>query len=201
MRRQAICWLLGVLIAIGLPLTQADLNHAHANTRTNDSSLSRVESKAAKELIPFEEQPFFEDIEIYANNWEHSYLGKITGYTPEATLLRFYAAMARVGEIIDAVSNNADSEPGLFWSEASLQQIQEAEILFQTATRTIDDSAIPASIRNDVKEESALKLKEILDYAFTHAKEQINIPNDKSFPSWTIPGTAITVTRLSLIHI
>ena len=112
--------------------------------------------------------------------------------------------MARVGEIIDAVSNNADSEPGLFWSEASLQQIQEAEILIQTATRTIDDSAIPASIRNDVKEESALKLKEILDYAFTHAKEQINIPNDKSFPSWTIPGTAITVTRLvdlSLIHI
>ena len=196
MRRQAICWLLGVLIAIGLPLTQADLNHAHANTRTDDSSLSRVESKAAKELIPFEEQPFFEDIEIYANNWEHSYLGKITGYTPEATLLRFYAAMARVGEIIDAVSNNADSEPGLFWSEASLQQIQEAEILFQTATRTIDDSAIPASIRNDVKEESALKLKEILDYAFTHAKEKINIPNDKSFPSWTMPGTAITVTRL-----
>ena len=196
MRRQAICWLLGVLIAIGLPLTQADLNHAHANTRTDDSSLSRVESKAAKELIPFEEQPFFEDIEIYANNWEHSYLGKITGYTPEATLLRFYAAMARVGEIIDAVSNNADAEPGLFWSEASLQQIQEAEILFQTATRTIDDSAIPASIRNDVKEESALKLKEILDYAFTHAKEKINIPNDKSFPSWTMPGTAITVTRL-----
>ena len=196
MRRQAICWLLGVLIAIGLPLTQADLNHAHANTRTDASSLSRVDSKAAKELIPFEEQPFFEDIEIYANNWEHSYLGKITGYTPEATLLRFYAAMARVGEIIDAVSNNADSEPGLFWSEASLQQIQEAEILFQTATRTIDDSAIPASIRNDVKEESALKLKEILDYAFTHAKEQINIPNDKSFPSWTMPGTAITVTRL-----
>ena len=196
MRRQAICWLLGVLIAIGLPLTQADLNHADANTRTDDSSLSRVESKAAKELIPFEEQPFFEDIEIYANNWEHSYLGKITGYTPEATLLRFYAAMARVGEIIDAVSNNADSEPGLFWSEASLQQIQEAEILFQTATRTIDDSAIPASIRNDVKEESALKLKEILDYAFTHAKEKINIPNDKSFPSWTMPGTAITVTRL-----
>ena len=127
MRRQAICWLLGVLIAIGLPLTHADLNHAHANTRTDDSSLSRVESKAAKELIPFEEQPFFEDIEIYANNWEHSYLGKITGYTPEATLLRFYAAMARVGEIIDAVSNNADSEPGLFWSKASLQQIQEAE--------------------------------------------------------------------------
>ena len=196
MRRQAICWLLGVLIAIGLPLTQADLNHAHANTRTDASSLSRVDSKAAKELIPFEEQPFFEDIEIYANNWEHSYLGKITGYTPEATLLRFYAAMARVGEIIDAVSNNADSEPGLFWSEASLQQIQEAEILFQTATRTIDDSAIPASIRNDVKEESALKLKEILDYAFTHAKEKINIPNDKSFPSWTMPGTAITVTRL-----
>ena len=196
MRRQAICWLLGVLIAIGLPLTQADLNHADANTRTDDSSLSRVASKAAKGLIPFEEQPFFKDIEIYANNWEHSYLGKITGYTPEATLLRFYAAMARVGEIIDAVSKNADSEPGLFWSEASQQQIQEAEILFQTATRTIDDSAIPASIRNDVKEESALKLKEILDYAFTHAKEKINIPNDKSFPSWTMPGTAITVTRL-----
>ena len=71
MRRQAICWLLGVLIAIGLPLTQADLNHAHGNTRTDASSLSRVDSKAAKELIPFEEQPFFEDIEIYANNWEH----------------------------------------------------------------------------------------------------------------------------------
>ena len=104
--------------------------------------------------------------------------------------------MARVGEIIDAGSNNAVSEPGFFWSEASLQQIQEAEILFQTATRTIDDSAIPASIRNDVKEESALKLKEIIDYAFTHSKGKINIPNEKSFPSRTMPGTAITVTRL-----
>ncbi len=196
MRRQAIYWLFGVLIAIGLPLTQANLNRTHANTRTHDSSLSQVDPKTTKALIPLEDQPFFEDIEIYADNWEQSYLGKITGYTPEATLLRFYAAMARVGEIIDAVSNNAESEPGFFWSEASLQQIQEAEILFQTATRTIDDSAIPASIRNDVKEESALKLKEILDYAFTHSKEKINIPNDKSFPSWTMPGTAITVTRL-----
>ena len=196
MRRKAICWLLGLLIAVGVPVTEACLSPAWSNTEIQQRSDARLEKGTTKAIVPFEDQPFFEDIEIYASNWEDSYLGKITGYTPEATLLRFYAAMARVGEIIDDVSNSAASEPGLFWSKASLQQIQEAEILFQTATRTIDDSAIPASIRNDVKEESALKLKEILDYAFTHAKEDIIIPDDKLLPSWTMPGTAITVTRL-----
>ncbi|MGB1774809.1 MAG: mechanosensitive ion channel family protein [Synechococcus sp.] len=104
--------------------------------------------------------------------------------------------MARVGEIIREISEQAHSEPGLFWNEKSREKIREAEILFQIAIRTIDDSAIPTSVRKDVEEESALKLKEILDHVFTHSREKTTLPKDKSFPSWTMPGTAITVTRL-----
>ena len=197
MRRQALCWLLGILIAMSLPLHEGGLaSSLAANAKGADISEQRDEL-IRQPIIQLEEQPFFRDIETYSDSWEDSYLGKITGYTPEATLLRFYAAMARVGNIIEEVSNQADTEPGLFWSKSSLEKIREAEILFQTATRTIDDSAIPTSIRRDVTEESVLKLKEILDYAFTHSREEITLPKDKSFPSWTMPGTAITLTRLT----
>ena len=57
--------------------------------------------------------------------------------------MRFYAVMARVGEIIRDVSYKADENPGLLWSENTRGEIKEAEVLFGVAKRTLDDSSIP----------------------------------------------------------
>lgn len=119
MRRQALCWLLGILIAMSLPLLEGGLaSSLAANAKGADISEQRDEL-IRQPIIQLEEQPFFRDIETYSDSWEDSYLGKITGYTPEATLLRFYAAMARVGNIIAEVSNQADTEPGLLGAKVA----------------------------------------------------------------------------------
>ena len=83
--------------------------------------------------IALEEQPFYDDLLIYSANWDQSYLGKVTGLTPQQTLLRFYAVMARVGEIIRDVSQQTDQHPGLIWGQEAQDEIREAEVLFRTA--------------------------------------------------------------------
>ena len=159
-------------IALGLVIGLTSFSHVHSA-----ETLIALGLGEEKTIIPLEEQPFYDQLEIYDSNWDQSYLGKVTGVTPQQTLLRFYAVMARVGEIIRDVSYKADENPGLLWSENTRGEIKEAEVLFGVAKRTLDDSSIPESIRKDTLEESVLKLKEILDYAFTHSREPIDIPN------------------------
>lgn len=177
-------------IALGLLIGLTSFSYAHSA-----ETLIALGLGEEKTIIPLEEQPFYDQLEIYDSNWDQSYLGKVTGFTPQQTLLRFYAVMARVGEIIRDVGQKADESPGMLWSESVREEIKEAEVLFRVAKRTMDDSSIPESIRKDTLEESVLKLKEILDYAFTHSREPIDIPNNKNQTDWTIPGTAITLTR------
>ncbi len=180
--------LIGVVLGFFLSLTSS----VHVHSGEVPVALT---SPSEKGMISLEDQPFYEDLLIYSSNWDQSYLGKVTGVTPQQTLLRFYAVMARVGEIIRDVSYQTDEYPGLIWGQQAQDEIREAEVLFRTAKRTLDDSSIPESIRKDTQEESVLKLKEILDYAFANSREPILIPNDKEKTDWTIPGTAITLTR------
>ena len=186
--RLLVRYLMGV--ALGLLLSLATVVDVHPGEMP-------VVLNAPNEnvTIALEEQPFYDDLLIYSANWDQSYLGKVTGLTPQQTLLRFYAVMARVGEIIRDVSQQTDQHPGLIWGQEAQDEIREAEVLFRTAKRTLDDSSIPESIRKDTQEESVLKLKEILDYAFANSREPIEIPNDKEKTDWTMPGTAITLTR------
>ena len=99
-------------IALGLVIGLTSFSHVHS--AENLIALGLGEENT---IIPLEEQPFYDQLEIYDSNWDQSYLGKVTGVTPQQTLLRFYAVMARVGEIIRDVSYKADESPGLLWSE------------------------------------------------------------------------------------
>ena len=82
--------------------------------------------------------------------------------------------------------------------------IQEAEELFVLATHTLDSSSFPESIRDDMAQEAALELKEVLDYVFTHSQYPIIIPDQiglkalnaqriNSLDSWTLPHTLIVL--------
>ena len=186
--RMLVRYLVGVALGLLLSLTSV----VHVQPVEMPVVLSSPNENVT---IALEDQPFYDDLLIYSANWDQSYLGKVTGLTPQQTLLRFYAVMSRVGEIIRDVSHRTDEHPGLIWSQQAQDEIREAEVLFKTAKRTLDDSSIPESIRKDTQEESVLKLKEILDYAFANSREPILIPNDKEKTDWTMPGTAITLTR------
>lgn len=186
--RATLRLLLGLTLGFILSLTSV----SHVQSGEMFVSMRLAEEKT---IIPLDEQPFFDELQTYASNWDQSYLGKVTGFTPQQTLLRFYAVMARVGEIIRDVSQKADENPGLIWGQDAREEIREADVLFRTAKRTLDDSSVPESIRKDTLEESVLKLKEILDYALANSREPIVIPNDKKKTDWNIPGTAITLTR------
>ena len=99
-------------IALGLVIGLTSFSHVHSAETLIALGLGEENT-----IIPLEEQPFYDQLEIYDSNWDQSYLGKVTGVTPQQTLLRFYAVMARVGEIIRDVSYKADESPGLLWSE------------------------------------------------------------------------------------
>lgn len=146
-------------------------------------------------VIPMEEQPFYSALQSVEMRLGNTYLGDIASSTPQSTLLRFYVAMARVNAIVSAIKEEAESQPGLLWSGESRRKIQEAERLFSNALLAIDASQIPASIRQGVLEESAFKLKQILDYVFHHSDLPINPPNNNTKASWELPATAISLVQ------
>ena len=112
--------------------------------------------------------------------------------------------MTHVTNNVDSILNTYDSNPGLFWGSTARMNIQEAEGLFVLATHTLDSSSFPESIRNDMAQEAALELKEVLDYVFTHSQYPIIIPDQiglkalnaqriNSLDSWTLPHTLIVL--------
>ena len=155
--------------------------------------------------LPIRQQPFFPALLATASRWDDAPLGQVVGEDPEATLLTFYSVMARVYREVQAVSANAARDPGWLWSPAERQRIEAAEGLFELAVQARDASALPQSIRDDVAQESAIQLKEVLDYVFGYSDGPIAIPDgaglkalnsqrSRSSNSWTLPNTAITLS-------
>lgn len=157
------------------------------------------------EIIPLQEQPFYPDLLKLTKRWRYMPLGRVVGDSPRATLLNFYAAMTQVYVEIDAATSQLNEEAGIFWSFAARQHIKRAEELFSLAVQALDARDFPESVRNDMAEEAAIQLKEILDYVFTTSTVAIEIPNQVALKtlndqrsmasqSWTIPETTITLT-------
>ena len=141
------------------------------------------------------EQPFYPELKAVAKRWNNSYMGEVEGKSPEYTLLNFYGVMAKVASKIEAVSAQAQNEPGLRWNEDSQRTITEIDLLFSSAVSSLDGSLIPESTRSDRKEEAALKLKEILDYVLDNSNAALEIPNDSSYQDWRIPATGIHLAK------
>jgi len=156
-------------------------------------------------LIPISEQPFYPELLSIAEDWRHAPLNRVVGESPRATLLNFYAVMARVHQLVESTVGLAEQDPGFGWSAAARDRIDDAEQLFALAVEALDAQVFPESVRVDMAQEAALQLKEVLDYVFSHSSVPIEIPDgpglkaynaqrSRSSESWTLPDTSITLT-------
>ena len=164
---------------------------------------SRYESSL--EVVPLDEQPFYPELVKRADLWLHTPLGQVVGDTPKDTLLNFYAVMADVGLLIDDVTATHRSDPGLFWDRQTKNEMEEAEALFDAAVSALDGSSFPLGVRSYLKDEAAIQLKQALDFIFYNSHQIITIPDatgmktlnenrSKQTQSWTLPGSAITLS-------
>ena len=180
--------LLSAWIGVGLTpsvgYTASDAVAAPINTA--------VDSQSAP--IRLEDQPFYADLEIWRRRWDSGFLGQVVDTNPRLSLIKFYSAMARAGQLVRSVADEARTDPGWSWSAESRQKIEEAERLFRSAVQTIDASELPESIRENTQEEAALKLKEILDYVLSNAETPIELPNSTEKGFWRLPGSMIALS-------
>ena len=133
-----------------------------------------------QKVIKIQDQPFYPELEIWRQRWdEGNFYGEITGVSAKETVLKFYSAMSIAGELTREVAAQASTDPGLGWSKEAQEKINDAELLFTTASQAINAYYIPESARDDAQEEAALKLKEVLDYIFNNSKSPINIPGER----------------------
>ncbi|QNJ28339.1 hypothetical protein SynA1524_00632 [Synechococcus sp. A15-24] len=150
-----------------------------------------VDSQAAP--IRLEDQPFYADLETWRSRWDSGFLGQVVDTNPRLSLIKFYSAMARAGQLVRSVADEARTDPGLRWSAKSRQKIEEAERLFRSAVQTIDASELPESIRENTQEEAALKLKEILDYVLSNSETPIELPSRTEKGFWRLAGSMIAL--------
>jgi len=162
-------------------------------------------SAANPASIPLSQQPFYGELVALRANWAEHQLGEVVGETPRATLLNFYAVMAEVAQRQAAISAAGAREPGWSWSPRLVQAIEETDELFHLATKALNTSLIANSIRSDIAEEAAIRLKQVLDYVFNSSSMPITIPDaaelrllnseqGTTLQSWRIPGTAIRLS-------
>jgi MscS family membrane protein len=190
-------------IAAGNELTGPS-RAASASLRTSSLRTSSLRTSSLR-TIPISEQPFYPELLATAQRWSDAPLDQVVGDSPLETLLNFYAVMAKVNQEVELISLSAKSDPGWFWSEAARQRQEHAEMLFSLAVQALDASGFAESIRKNMAEESAMQLKQLLDYIFTHSTTPLEIPDSagireinsqrsKASDSWTIPDTSITLS-------
>lgn len=183
--------MLSILPAVGLQTAQA---------RSLDLTSSSADS------ISLRDQPFYSSLQEMSASWTDIVLGQVVGESPKATLLNFYAVMAKVGHRADLLGQQAASSKGLFSSKERREQIADTNLLFHLAVKSLDASRFSESVRSDMADEAAIQLKHVLDYVFSHSTKPIVIPSvddldrsaddSDSVKSWRIPGTAIVLTNV-----
>ena len=194
--RPALVLMLAVLLSV---LPSVGLRSIEASTVQPEK---RVEG-----LIPFQDQPFYPALEQISLSWTDVVLGQVVGTNPQATLLNFYSVMSKVGHRADWLGQNASFNSGLFSNKNRLEQIDDTNLLFDLAVKSLDSTNLPESVRSDMSDEAAIQLKHVLDYVFTHSRDPILIPGladlkareesgAEAIDSWRIPGTAIELTRI-----
>ena len=166
---------------------------------------SEMTALSESPIIPIDEQPFYPELLVIYRRWGNAPLSRVVGDSPRETLLNFYAVMARVNDELQLVTQSRNEQTGLFWNSTARKHIAMAEELFALAMQALDASIFPESVRNDMTQEAAMQLKEVLDYVLTHSTVPIEIPDhvglktlnekrSKSSETWTLPLTTITIS-------
>jgi len=172
-----VAGLLALLLGgVGSGVPALALGPGLANAVMPDLRPGRTEA-GTENLIPLNRQPFYPELLDASRRWADAPLGGVIGDNPRETLLNFYAVMTRVQRELSAATGSAARDPGVGWSSQAQARISTAEQLFALAVRALDGSAFPQSIRDDMTQEAAIQLKEVLDYVFTHSTVPIEIPD------------------------
>lgn len=194
--------LLALLLALTLVLTPA------GSTMAGFAAARPVRAAGldASPALPITAQPFYGDLQATAARWAHSPLGQVVGESPRDTLLNFYAVMARVADEQALATAQLHQAPGLFWGPGARRHIDTAENLFGLAVQALDAGSFVESVRDDMANEAAMQLKEVLDYVFSHSAEPLVLPDSaglrainsrrsQASQSWSLPDTAITLVQ------
>ena len=195
-KRRALVFALAVVVSLFPTL---GLRSAHAR--------SADVVAAPPNAISLQEQPFYPSLQEISSSWTDIVLGQVVGESPKVTLLNFYAVMAKVGHRADSLGQQATLDKGLFSSKERREQIEDTNLLFDLAVKSLDSSHFPESVRGDMADEAAIQLKTVLDYVFSHSRQPILIPNiadlkssgdqgSDPVASWRLPGTAIELTTV-----
>jgi len=198
--RRLNAWL---ALLLGLTLSLLPLLPAQALRGTGATPPLNMPLQAG---IPLSEQPFYPELEAIRAAWQQHQLGQVVADNPRGTLLNFYAVMAEVVERVDHISQAATRDKGWTWSPELNEQIEETTTLFELAVSALDASHFPGSVREDMAQEAALQLKQILDYVFNTSPTPINLPDSselrrlsagrgKAVDTWRLPGTAISLSN------
>ena len=186
-------------------ITLAGLNSVTSTLGAAERSDHRT-TQEIKPAIPIEEQPFYEELQRRRAIWSDNPIGEVVGNSPQDTLLNFYAAMAIVGTEADRISHSAAETKGLRWDAATQHEIKEIEHLFEVAVKALDSSDFPESVRHHFANESAIEIKHLLDYIFTHTEEPLDLVKSASNVStnlksldktyvWRLPGSPISLSN------
>ena len=195
-KRRALVFALAVVVSL---LPTLGLRSAHAR--------SADVVAAPPHAIPLQDQPFYPSLQEISSSWTDIVLGQVVGESPKVTLLNFYAVMAKVGHRADSLGQQATLDKGLFSSKERREQIEDTNLLFDLAVKSLDSSQFPESVRSDMADEAAIQLKTVLDYVFSHSHQPILIPSiadlkssgdqgSDPVASWRLPGTAIELTTV-----
>ena len=191
-----------VLFTLVLSLSLAVASRAVESPR---SAMSGLAATDLRPIIRLTDQPFYPDLERVAFYWDDSQIGHVEDRTPTETLLNFYAVMAKVGLEIEAIRSDARTDPGLGWSPSMQERIDDVNDLFNLAIKALNGSGYPESVRRDLVDESAIELKMVLDYVFSHSRRPIELPDQaaiqalangviqKDVLAWRLPGTGIVL--------
>ena len=57
------------------------------------------------------------------------------------------------------------------------ERIDDVNDLFNLAIKALNGSGYPESVRRDLVDESAVELKMVLDYVFSHSRRPIELPD------------------------
>ena len=155
---RALRFLLVGLVALALSIAPPLLN-------VKATEAFQQQPMTSKGLIPIEDQPFYPQLLKSSETWSDVVLDQVVGDSPRTTLLNFYSVMADVGLRADRLGQRSSAK-----EQSRQEQIDDTNLLFALAVKTLDSSSIPKSVRVDMAYEAAIQLKHVLAYVFTHSR-------------------------------
>ncbi|WP_011580839.1 MULTISPECIES: mechanosensitive ion channel family protein [Chelativorans] len=125
--------------------------------------------------------------------------------SPQDTLNTFLSSTEKAAALMLEAYSQRQAEGGLFPSDSVEEKVTTAELLLDTAARTLDLSNVPPAAIAHEKMELVLRLKEVLEEI--SLPPQAEIPDeaaleqahaaDRPITRWRIPGTELVMVQVA----